>query len=157
MIQLHTRWSDSVNKDNVWKEYPRPGMVRESYFNLNGEWEYCINQSKTVKAYDGNILVPFSPESMLSGVEKIVMPEDYLHYKKVFVFPEGFVKERVLLHFGAVDQECEVYLNEVYLGEHKGGYLPFSFDVTEELKDGENELTLCVRDMTEKALSLIHI
>lgn len=151
MIQLQTRWSDSVNKDNVWKEYPRPGMVRESYFNLNGEWEYCINQSKTVKAYDGNILVPFSPEAMLSGVEKIVMPEDYLHYKKVFVLPEGFVKERVLLHFGAVDQECEIYLNEVYLGEHKGGYLPFSFDVTEELKDGENELTLCVRDMTEKA------
>lgn len=105
MIQLHTRWSDSVNKDNVWKEYPRPNMVRDSYFNLNGEWEYCISQSKKTAGYDGKILVPFSPEAMLSGVEKIVMPEDYLHYKKVFVLPEGFVKERVLLHFGAVDQE----------------------------------------------------
>lgn len=151
MIQLHTRWSDSVNKDNVWKEYPRPNMVRDSYFNLNGEWEYCINQSKKAAGYDGKILVPFSPEAMLSGVGKIVMPEDYLHYKKVFVLPEGFVKERVLLHFGAVDQECEVYLNEACLGEHKGGYLPFSFDVTEKLKEGENELTLCVRDRTEKS------
>lgn len=151
MIQLHTRWSDSVNKDNVWKEYPRPNMVRDSYFNLNGEWEYCINQSKKTAGYDGKILVPFSPEAMLSGVEKIVMPEDYLHYKKVFVLPEGFVKERVLLHFGAVDQECEVYLNETYLGEHKGGYLPFSFDVTEKLKEGKNELTLCVCDRTEKS------
>lgn len=151
MIQLHTRWSDSVDKNHVWEEYPRPGMVRESYFNLNGEWEYCINQSKKAKDYDGKILVPFSPEAMLSGVEKIVMPEDYLHYKKVFVLPKGFVKERVLLHFGAVDQECQVYLNGVHLGGHKGGYLPFTFDTTEVLKDGENELTLVVRDMTEKS------
>ena len=70
MIQLHTRWSDLVDKNHVWEEYPRPGMVRESYFNLNGEWEYCINQSKKAKDYDGMILVPFSPEAMLSGVEK---------------------------------------------------------------------------------------
>ena len=150
MIQLMSRWASEVNAENALPEYPRPNLVRDSYFNLNGEWEYCINQSKTVEKYDGTILVPYSPETKLSGVQKIVMPEDYLHYRKVFVLPEGFVKERVLLHFGAVDQECTVFLNGKKLGGHLGGYLTFSFDVTDDLVEGENVLTLCVKDMTEK-------
>ena len=80
-------------------------MVRESYFNLNGERDYCIYQQKDVAEYDGKIIVPFSPETALSGVLKIVMPDDYLLYRKVFTLPEGFNKDRVLLHFGAVDLE----------------------------------------------------
>ena len=151
MTELETKWKEQVDTKNPLPEYPRPNMVRDSFFSLNGEWEYCINRQEEVTEYDGTIIVPFSPETALSGVQKIVMPEDYLHYKKVFRLPEGFQKDRVLLHFGAVDQECSVYLNGQLLGEHVGGYLAFSFDITDVLTDGENILTLCVRDMTEKA------
>ena len=150
MKQLITRWGKNIDKENVWKEYPRPNLVRDSYVNLNGEWEYAINQSETVENYEGTILVPYSPETYLSGVQKMVMPGDYLHYRKAFSLPEGFVKDRVLLHFGGVDQECKVYLNDQYLGEHKGGYTPFHFDVTAVLREGENVLTLTVQDWTEK-------
>ncbi len=151
MIQLTSRWGKEVDRKNPLPEYPRPNMVRDSYLSLNGEWDYCINQEETTDAYDGKILVPFSPETTLSGVQKMVMPEDYLHYRKVFVLPEGFQKKHVLLHFGAVDQECKVMLNGKLLGEHSGGYLAFQFDVTELLTAGENVLTLCVKDKTEKA------
>ena len=151
MKELATRWKNQVDTNNPLPEYPRPNMVRDSFLSLNGEWDYCINQQEKVAEYDGTIIVPFSPETALSGVQKIVMPEDYLHYRKVFRLPDGFKKDRVLLHFGAVDQECSVYLNGQLLGEHVGGYLSFSFDITDVLTDGENVLTLCVRDMTEKA------
>lgn len=150
MIQLVSRWGREVDADCVLPEYPRPSLVRDSYLNLNGEWEYCINESPEAGAYEGKILVPFSPETFLSGVEKMLQPHEYLHYKKRFTFPPGFKKSRVLLHFGAVDQECLVSLNGRVLGEHKGGYLPFSFEITEQLWDGENELTLGVTDWTEK-------
>ena len=85
MIQLKTRWANEVNETNALPEYPRPNLVRDSYYNLNGEWEYCINQSEKTDKYDGTILVPFSPETLLSGVKKTVSPTDYLHYKKVFL------------------------------------------------------------------------
>ena len=151
MIQLTSRWAKDVDKDHALPEYPRPNLVRESYFNLNGEWEYCISHSTHTEHYDGTILVPFSPETLLSGVQKIVQPEDYLHYRKLFRLPEGFVKGRVLLHFGAVDQECEVFLNKKRLGGHKGGYVSFSFDITDALSEGDNVLTLRVTDKTEKS------
>ena len=151
MIELSTRWGRELEKEHVHEEYPRPQLVRDSFFSLNGAWEYAINQSPEVEKYDGEILVPFSPEAKLSGVSKTVTPEDYLHYRKVFVLPQGFQKERVMLHFGAVDQECIICLNGKRVGQHKGGYLAFSFDVTEHLISGENVLTLCVRDFTEKA------
>ena len=149
MIQLKTRWANEVNTTNALPEYPRPNLVRDSYYNLNGEWEYCINQSKTTDKYDGTILVPFSPETLLSGVQRTVSPMDYLHYKKVFILPEGFKKDKVILHFGSVDQECQVFLNGHKVGEHKGGYASFSFDVTNFLVDEKNELTLVVKDGTE--------
>ena len=150
MIQLKTRWADLVNEDNVLAEYPRPNLVRDSYYNLNGKWDYCINKSKEAEGYDGQIFVPYSPETLLSGVKRTVGPDDYLHYRKNFILPEGFAKDRVILHFGSVDQECEVYLNGKLLGEHKGGYSTFSFDITEVLKEQENELKVVVRDWTEK-------
>ena len=151
MIQLMSKWGKTVTAANVLPEYPRPNLVRDSFINLNGEWEYCINQEKTTNRYDGKILVPFSPETELSGVKKIVMPKDYLHYRKSFTIPEDFNKGRVLLHFGAVDQECTVLLNGNVLGEHIGEYTAFHFDITDYLVDGENILTLCVKDMTEEA------
>lgn len=150
MIQLKSRWADEVNATNVHQEYPRPNLVRDSYFNLNGQWEYCISRKTKTTEYEGTILVPFSPETLLSGVQKIVMPKDFLHYRKVFTLPKDFRRERVILHFGAVDQECIVYLNGKKVGTHRGGYLAFSFDITKYLTDGENVLTLCVRDMTEE-------
>ena len=151
MIQLTSRWGKQVDVKNPLPEYPRPNMVRDSFFSLNGEWDYCINRKREVSEYDGTIIVPFSPETAISGVGKIVNPEDYLHYRKVFTLPQGFMKDRVLLHFGAVDQECSVYLNGQLLGGHVGGYLAFYFDITDALVEGENILTLCVKDMTEKA------
>lgn len=150
MIQLTSRWGKQVDVKNPLSEYPRPNLVRDSFMSLNGEWDYCINQNKEVTEYDGKIVVPFSPETALSGVRRIVMPEDYLHYRKIFMLPNGFKKNRVLLHFGAVDQECSIYLNGQLLGEHIGGYLAFHFDITEVLAEGENVLTLCVKDWTEQ-------
>ena len=147
MKHLMTRWGKSLDKTNVLQEYPRPSLVRDSYLNLNGEWDYCINQQKTTEEYTGKILVPFSPETDLSGVAQIVQPEDYLHYRKRFSLPEGFVKERVLLHFGAVDQECEVFLNQTKLGEHKGGYLPFSFDINNRKLELVKRLYLNCQDI----------
>lgn len=152
MAQLCSRWGRKLNEEESWQEYPRPNMVRDSYYNLNGEWDCCISLSAEVQPheYDRKILVPFSPESVLSGIEEILQPGMYLHYRKVFHLPEGFRKRRVLLHFGAVDQECEVFLNGRMLGGHKGGYLPFYFDVTDALQE-ENELLLRVTDETEQS------
>lgn len=151
MNQLITRWGRQMDDGRILPEYPRPGLVRDSYLNLNGPWEYCINESEQVDAYDGKILVPFSPEAWLSGVRKTVGPGQRLHYRRAFSLPDGFLKDRAILHFGAVDQECSVYLNGSIVGGHKGGYLPFSFDVTAQLTPGENVLTLCVTDRTEQA------
>lgn len=148
MIQLMSRWGKELDKDHILQEYPRPNLVRDSYLNLNGEWDYSISTSRVAESYEGKILVPFSPETELSGVKRILQKDEYLHYRKVFTLPEGFKKGRVLLHFGAVDQECEVYLNGTALGKHVGGYLPFTFDITERLRE-KNELTLTVTDKTE--------
>lgn len=151
MIQLTSRWGKEIDPGNILQEYPRPNLVRDSYFNLNGKWECRINESETADFYDETIIVPFSPESMLSGVGKIVMPHQRLHYRKKFTLPEGFKKSRVLLHFGAVDQECSVFVNGIRVGGHKGGYLPFHFDITDSLRQGENVLTLSVTDRTEQS------
>ena len=151
MVQLISRWGKEIDPGNILQEYPRPNLVRDSYFNLNGEWECRINESETADFYDETIIVPFSPESMLSGVGKIVMPHQRLHYRKKFTLPEGFKKSRVLLHFGAVDQECSVFVNGIRVGGHKGGYLPFHFDITDSLRQGGNELTLSVTDRTEQS------
>lgn len=151
MNQLRTKWGEELNKEKVLGEYPRPTLVRDSFFCLNGEWDYSIGGQDAPEQYEGKILVPFSPESELSGVQKQLMPEDYLHYRRYFTLPDNFIKDRVLLHFGAVDQECEVSVNGKWIGSHKGGYLPFDFDITEALVSGENELYVRVRDMTEKS------
>lgn len=151
MVQLISRWGKEIDPGNILQEYPRPNLVRDSYFNLNGKWECRINESETADFYDETIIVPFSPESMLSGVGKIVMPHQRLHYRKKFTLPEGFKKSRVLLHFGAVDQECSVFVNGIRMGGHKGGYLPFHFDITDSLRQGENVLTLSVTDRTEQS------
>ncbi len=145
MKQLMTKWGKELDRDCILQEYPRPQMRRESYWNLNGAWEYQMGKTQ------GTILVPFSPESALSGVEKVLEPKEWMVYRRTFVLPEGFIKDRVLLHFGGVDQICKVYVNGRLVGRHVGGYLAFSFDITDELADGVNELAVFVRDDTEEA------
>jgi len=147
---LMTPWGEKLDRDAPLPEYPRPQLCRESYINLNGRWQYAIRPrvDKEPKTYDNEIIVPFSPESLLSGVQKKLLPEDQLWYKRAFTLPEGFRKDRVLLHFGAVDQTCRVLVNGKPVGGHEGGYLPFTLDITDALKDGENTLTVAVTDAT---------
>ena len=148
--QLYTRWGKNLDPDHILEEYPRPAMVRKSYLNLNGVWEYAISQKETFpEEYDGTILVPFSPEAVLSGVNRQVMPEDVLHYRRTVLLDETFLKGRCLLHFGAVDQICSVYVNGQKAGEHTGGYLPFSLDITELVQKGNNLLQVVVRDYSD--------
>jgi len=146
---MYTKWGKQVDCENVLKEYPRPQMRRNSYINLNGRWHYAIVKGKDVpEKLDGEILVPFSPESPLSGVNKRVTPEDTLWYTRTFTLPEDFNIGRVLMHFGAVDQVATVYLNGIEVGSHVGGYTPFSMDITEALGE-ENELVVKVKDATD--------
>ncbi|MBE5785643.1 MAG: glycoside hydrolase family 2 [Clostridiales bacterium] len=147
---MKTVWADTIDVNAVLPEYPRPQMERDSYLNLNGIWEYAITKADEEYAgADGEILVPFSPESPLSGVERMLKPTETLWYFRRFTLPVGFNRGRILLHFGAVDQEAIVCLNGKLLGTHRGGYLPFSFDITDVLVNGENELLVKVRDESD--------
>ena len=147
---LRTKYIDEMDKDTPWNEYPRPSMVRDSFLCLNGEWDYSVAKAGTEPEYKEKILVPFPPESLLSGIQREVPKGHLMHYRRSFTIPEGFNKGRVILHFGAVDTICTVFLNGTRLGNHKGdhegGYLPFSFDITDSLKNGENELYVKVKD-----------
>lgn len=148
MENRKTRWTDRVG-DKPLQEYPRPQFVRESYLNLNGYWDCCFTDAKSVpKIYNQQILVPFPPEAMLSGVGRTLMPEETLWYRKRFTLPKNFLRDRVLLHFGAVDQICKVYVNGKCVGTNIGGYYPFSFDITDQLRDS-NEIIIRVRDFSD--------
>lgn len=152
--RIMTQWAKEVDPKNPWPEYPRPTMVREKWQNLNGLWEYTIVEDG--KATDtetwGKILVPFPVESALSGVAKRVAPNQTLWYMRTFTVPADWRGngQRVMLNFGAVDWHAKVKVNGKVVGEHKGGYDPFSFDVTEALKDGANQVTVEVKDPTDE-------
>lgn len=126
-------------------EYPRPALARDSYINLNGEWQFCVSDDAESALFDKTITVPFPPESYLSGINQVFDEDKILCYKRAFCLPDGFVKDRVLLHFGAVDQYAEVLVNGQRVGCHEGGYQPFYFDITDALKE-ENTLAVYVRD-----------
>lgn len=148
--QLYTKWGRELDPAHVLEEYPRPAMVRDSYLNLNGIWEYAINRDEALpETYEGKILVPFSPEAALSGVNRQVMPEDVLHYRRTVILDGAFLQGRCLLHFGAVDQICQVYVNGELAGGHTGGYLPFTLEVTDKVHEGENVIQVAVRDYSD--------
>ncbi len=133
-------------------EYPRPQLTRPQWVNLNGWWEYAVlpKENPAPSKYDGNILVPYAIESLLSGVQRPLLPDQRLWYRRTFQQSRpGTNGKRVLLHFGAVDYACEVWVNGTLLGNHRGGYLPFTFDISAALKDGENELVVAVWDPTD--------
>ena len=145
-----TPWGEALDKSCPLPEYPRPQLMRDSYVNLNGPWQYAVTtDAQRPTKSDGTILVPFSPESELSGVERRIRPGDWLWYIRSFTLPEGFHRGRVLLHFGAVDQMASVWLNGVEVGSHIGGYTPFTVELTDVLRRGENQLMVCVRDLTD--------
>lgn len=144
--KIKTEWSETVNLKQVLPEYPRPQMVRGEWSNLNGEWEYAIRAKGGVEptAYDGNILVPFAVESSLSGVQKTVGTDNELWYKRTFDIPSSWKNKNIILNFGAVDWKADVFVNDILIGSHKGGYTPFSFDITPYLK-GQKGQKLTVR------------
>lgn len=149
MERLLTPFGEKMDKKLPLNDYPRPQLTRDSFENLNGEWDYAIlPKTATLEEYQGKILVPFSPECILSGVEKVVTPDDVLYYRRKFNFEKQ--NDRALLHFGAVDYECQVAINGKTVGSHKGGYYPFTFDITDALVSGENEITVTVTDPTDK-------
>ena len=150
-VTLKTQWGEKVDPANAWREYPRPQFVRERWENLNGLWDYAITP-KTAGApskYDGQILIPFSVGSSLSGVGKTLMPDQRLWERRQFQVPAAWKGERVLLHFEAVDYDCALWVNSGYVGAHAGGYNQFSYDITPFLRDGRNELLLGVTDPTD--------
>ena len=139
LIHLYTEEGEKLSK-TPWDEYPRPQLRRASFISLNGEWRLKINGGN-----EETVNVPFAPESLLSGICRTPEKKSKLEYQKRFSLPAGFINKRVILHFGAVDSVAKVFLNGTLIGEHIGGYLPFSFDITDNLKD-ENLLTVLVTD-----------
>ena len=119
-----------------WDAYPRPTLRRDSFLNLNGWWAFTVNDSDRIpEQHDRTIRVPYCPESLLSGVGEVFSPDSRLWYRREISLPHGFKKERVLLHVGAADQVATVYVNGRMVGQHTGGYDPFSFDITEYLQE----------------------
>jgi len=146
LINLLTPWGESLDKNNVLEEYPRPQFVRDSYLNLNGEWEYALEVGKTKPNYVGKIIVPFSIESPLSGVKgKSLQPGKTLWYRRYVDLTKIKNKGRFLLHFGAVDQYTKVFVNNKKVGEHDGGYTSFFFDITNYLKEDLSKTKIVVR------------
>ncbi|MBE6581725.1 MAG: glycoside hydrolase family 2 [Ruminococcaceae bacterium] len=142
--QLLTPFAEKLG-DIPLPEYPRPTLVRESFINLNGKWKFGVCDSIENAVFDREILVPYPQESLLSGINEVFDESKTLCYKREFSLPDGFNRGRVILHFGAVDQVAEVFLNGNNIGSHIGGYAPFSFDITEYLSEN-NTLTVFVRD-----------
>ncbi len=144
-----TRWGEKLDPGNVWSEYPRPLLERDSWTNLNGLWSYAVTPQDADRPEDwaGEILVPFAPEAPLSGVGRLIEPDESLWYKRELpVKPAD--GERTLLHFEAVDYETTVYVNGQEVGSHTGGHTPFFFDITDALKEEGNELVVRVHDAT---------
>lgn len=165
---LTTPWSDlaAAGGDRA-THHPHPQFARASFNVLDGRWDYAIiptddaahawRDAPPPNTWDGSILVPFSPEAPLSGVERQLHPDELLWYRRRFRASESFdaaAEQRCILHFEAVDYVCSCFVNGARVGEHVGGYLPFAFDITEALTDGENELVVCVHDPSDAGVQL---
>ena len=150
--RIKTKWGSNLDINNIWKEYPRPQLERKEWINLNGPWFYSVTEigSPKPKEVDGTILVPFPIESSLSGVMMNFTNEQIIWYEKDFKIPQNWYDKNILLHFGAVDWKCVVYINDIKVGEHSGGYSPFYFNITNQIKKGINKLIVKVTDPTDE-------
>ena len=149
---MNTAWTDKVDLNMPLPEYPRPQLARSLWLNLNGPWEYAITTSaRHPKEFEGQIIVPFSPESELSGVNRSLKAGEYLWYRRDVALPQEFAGKRVILNFGAVDQCATVWVNSTQVVSHIGGYLPFSADVTDAIEDGHLLITVRVTDDTDRS------
>ncbi|MBQ2922995.1 MAG: glycoside hydrolase family 2 [Tyzzerella sp.] len=153
LIQLTTTWGEKLDKEHVWQEYPRPQLQREHFQMLHGEWDYAIVPQSEDYCFEsqGKILVPFSPEAYLSGVGRQLQPDEYLWYQRTLTFTKEECqrkekKERCILHFDAVDQQAIIYVNDIEVAKHYGGYLPFEVDITEYVSDAPCTLQVRVQD-----------
>ncbi|MBQ6359473.1 MAG: glycoside hydrolase family 2 [Clostridia bacterium] len=150
---MRTIWGEHLKESSVLPEYPRPQLKRNSFLNLNGPWHFYMGPAEAQpEKLPETILVPFSPESELSGIQRKKQKGDVLCYRRSFVLPEGFHRGRVLLHFGAVDLVATVSVNGRTCGIHRGGYWPFTFDITDMLRE-KNLLEVTVTDEGTEVLS----
>ena len=148
--RIRTPWAEQVDPAKPLPEYPRPLMQRSEWLNLNGLWDYAVVPAGTPTFQkQGRILVPFCIESSLSGVGCTVGKDNVLWYRRTFTVPKAWKGQRVLLHFGAVDWQADIWVNDIKAGSHTGGYTPFTLDITEALKAGENTLSVKVWDGTD--------
>lgn len=150
VTMLSTNFSQTLDYEHILSEYPRPNLQRNSYINLNGYWDYAFTLTNSRPTFfEGKILVPFSPESELSGVKRRLEPREFLWYHTIFDSPLNTDHNRLILHFGAVDQYAAVFINDRKVCTHMGGYLPFSVDITDYLANDINSLLVMVRDVTD--------
>jgi len=149
---LNTPFEDKEEQTLTWNEYPRPQLRRDSYLSLCGEWELSAGTKKKQKPL-GTITVPFPPESRISSIEKTPKNNEFFIYRKRFVLPTDMEGKRVIIHFGAADQIATVEINGLEVGDHTGGYLPFEFDITEQIKKGENTVTVRIKDSLDRELA----
>lgn len=151
--KIKTQWAEKVDPASPLPEYPRPAMVREQWLNLNGLWDFAIlpQGSAVPSAFNGRILVPFAIESSLSGVQKKVGAENELWYNREFTIPAAWKNKKIVLNFGAVDWKADVWINDLLIGTHKGGYTPFCFDISPFLLPGKpQKLTVRVWDPADQ-------
>jgi beta-galactosidase/beta-glucuronidase len=155
--KIKTKWGKNLDPKEVWQEYPRPQLERKEWLNLNGIWSYSITDVNSQKTdnFDGEILVPFSIESSLSGVMKSLNEKQILWYYKEFEIPDNWKDKNIIIHFNAVDWICELYINDNKIGEHSGGYSEFSFDITKNIKEGKNKILLKVFDPSDKGYQAV--
>lgn len=150
--QIKTIWAQQVDPKNPLPEYPRPILVRSEWQNLNGLWDYAVlaKGSGLPEKFDGKILVPFAIESSLSGVQKRVGQNNELWYQRNFMVPAAWKNKRTILNFGGVDWKADIWINDIKVGSHKGGYTAFSFDITPYLGKETQKVTVRVWDPTDK-------
>ncbi len=151
--EIMSKWSKDVNPESPLPEYPRPQFKRDAWLNLNGLWDYSIQPKNNDKpsSFEGKILVPFAVESALSGVKKKLKPNQKLWYRRTFELPEAWKEQDLLLHFGAVDWETRVWVNGQFVGEHRGGYVPFYFEISKYARfRDENVIVVSVWDPTNR-------
>ena len=144
---ITTKYIDSFDKNNPLSEYPRPQLVRNSYLSLNGSWNFKVSKQKDIYvSFDERIVVPYCMESLLSGLNRKHDESEYLFYQKTFTLDKDFLKDRVILHFDAIDQICKIYLNKKEICFNEFGYLPIILDITDYLNEDENEIIVRVKD-----------